>query len=180
LVAEHLAGEIGRALGLRIPELVFVHIDAALGRNEPDYEIRSLLKASYGLNIGLDYLPGSTMFDPAAKDTSSSEIASLGVWFDAFVQNVDRTPRNANLLNCALCRASSDRSLSMRASSSSAANGDIWTPAFTSTRPGCALFGLRRMSSSSGNIWKPFPLSAPGIPRAARSLASPRANGFCG
>jgi len=99
LVAELVAGEIGRALGLRIPEIVFIHIDAALGRNEPDYEIRSLLKASHGINIGLDYLPGSTMFDPAAKDTASSEIASLGVWFDAFVQNVDRTPRNANLLN---------------------------------------------------------------------------------
>lgn len=99
LVAELVAGEIGRMLGLRIPELVFIQIDAALGRNEPDYEIRSLLKASHGLNIGLDYLPGSTMFDPAAKDTASSEIASLGVWFDAFVQNVDRTARNANLLN---------------------------------------------------------------------------------
>jgi hypothetical protein len=99
LVAELVAGEIGRALGLRIPELVFVHIDAALGRNEPDYEIRSLLKTSHGLNMALDYLPGSTMFDPAAKDTASSEIASLGVWFDAFVQNVDRTARNANLLN---------------------------------------------------------------------------------
>jgi hypothetical protein len=99
LVAELVAGEIGRALGLRIPEIVFIHIDAALGRNEPDYEIRSLLKASHGINIGLDYLPGSTMFDTAAKDTASSEIASLGVWFDAFVQNVDRTPRNANLLN---------------------------------------------------------------------------------
>jgi hypothetical protein len=99
LSAELIAGEIGRALGLRIPELVFVHIDAALGRNEPDYEIRSLLKASHGRNIGLDYLPGSTMFDPAARDAASSEIASLGVWFDAFVQNVDRTPRNANLLN---------------------------------------------------------------------------------
>jgi hypothetical protein len=99
LAAELIAGEIGRGLGLSIPELVFIHIDAALGRNEPDYEIRSLLKASHGLNIGLDYLPGSSMFDPAAKDRASSETASLGVWFDAFVQNVDRTPRNANLLN---------------------------------------------------------------------------------
>jgi hypothetical protein len=78
---------------------VYIEIGAALGRNEPDYEIRSLLKASPGLNIGLDYLPGSTMFDPAAKDTAPSEIASLGVWFDAFVQNVDRTARNANLLS---------------------------------------------------------------------------------
>jgi hypothetical protein len=99
LVAEIVAGEIGRALGLRIPELVFIEIDAALGRNEPDYEIRTLLQASHGLNMGLDYLPGSTTFDPAAKDKASPETASLGVWFDAFVQNVDRTPRNANLLN---------------------------------------------------------------------------------
>jgi hypothetical protein len=98
LVAELVAGEIGRALGLRIPEVVFVNIDATLGRNEPDYEIRSLLKTSAGVNIGLDYLPGSTMFDIAAKDRVSSEIASLAVWFDAFIQNVDRTPRNANLL----------------------------------------------------------------------------------
>src|SRR5580693_8629399 len=67
LVAELMAGDIGRALGLSIPELVFIHTDAALGRNPPDYQIRSLLKASHGVHIGLDYLPGSTMFEPAAK-----------------------------------------------------------------------------------------------------------------
>src|SRR5580698_9229876 len=98
LVAELVAGEIGRALGLRVPELVFVEIDAALGRNEPDQEIRDLLKASVGLNLALDYLPGSTMFDPAAGDKADPQTASLAVWFDAFVANVDRTPRNANLL----------------------------------------------------------------------------------
>jgi hypothetical protein len=98
LVAELVAGEIGRALGLSIPEIVFITIDPILGRNDPDAEIRHLLKASVGLNLALDYLPGSTMFDPAAKDLIPSEVASLGVWFDAFVQNVDRTPRNANLL----------------------------------------------------------------------------------
>jgi hypothetical protein len=98
LVAELIAGEIGRALGLRVPEIVFVQMDAAMGRNEPDAEIRHLLKASAGLNLALDYLPGSTMFDPAARDTVSPAEASLVVWFDAFVQNVDRTPRNANLL----------------------------------------------------------------------------------
>jgi hypothetical protein len=81
-----------------VPEIVFVEIDPALGRNEPDYEIRQLLKASAGLNLALDYLPGSTMFDPAAQDTAPPHEASLLVWFDAFVQNVDRTPRNANLL----------------------------------------------------------------------------------
>src|ERR1035438_1990154 len=98
LVAELVAGEIGRALGLAVPEIVFIEMDAALGRNEPDYEIRQLLKASVGLNLALDYLPGSTMFDIAAKDKASAEEASLTVWFDAFTQNVDRTPRNANLL----------------------------------------------------------------------------------
>ena len=98
LVAELVAGEIGRALGLRVPELVLMEIDGALGRNEPDAEIRHLLKASVGLNLALDYLPGSTMFDIAARDKVSPEEASLVVWFDAFTQNVDRTPRNANLL----------------------------------------------------------------------------------
>jgi hypothetical protein len=99
LVAELIAGEIGRILGLKIPELVFVEIDPALGRNEPDQEIRDLLRASAGLNLALDYLPGSTMFDPAAGDKADPAIASIAVWFDAFTFNVDRTARNANLLN---------------------------------------------------------------------------------
>lgn len=99
LLAELVAGEIGRRLGLRIPELVFIEVDAALGRNEPDQEIRDLLKASVGQNLGLDYLPGSTTFDLAAGDTADTELASKMVWFDAFVTNVDRTARNPNLLN---------------------------------------------------------------------------------
>jgi hypothetical protein len=99
LVAELVAGEIGRTLGLNVPELVFADIDPALGRNEPDQEIRDLLRSSIGLNLALDYLPGSTMFDPAAGDIADPRTASLAVWFDSFVLNVDRTPRNANLLN---------------------------------------------------------------------------------
>jgi len=98
LVSELIAGEIGRALGLNVPEIVFAEVDAALGRNEPDEEIRDLLRASVGLNLGLDYLPGSTMFDPAAGDKPDASLASRIVWFDAFVTNVDRTARNANLL----------------------------------------------------------------------------------
>ena len=98
LIAEQIAGEIGRGLGLRVPEIVFVEIDPALGRNEPDAEIRRLLRASAGLNLALDYLPGSITFDRAARDTATAEEASMLVWFDAFTQNVDRTPRNANLL----------------------------------------------------------------------------------
>jgi hypothetical protein len=98
LVAELVAGEIGRALGLNVPELVFVHVDPALGRTEPDEEIRDLIQASLGLNLALDYLPGSTMFDPAAKDRADAGFASRVLWFDAFVTNVDRTARNPNLL----------------------------------------------------------------------------------
>jgi hypothetical protein len=98
LVAELIAGEIGRALDLKVPEVVLVTVDAALGRNEEDPEIRELLKASVGLNLALDYLPGSATFDPAAKDVVDADLASSVVWFDAFVTNVDRTPRNPNLL----------------------------------------------------------------------------------
>ncbi len=98
LVAELIAGEIGRALGLKIPEIVLVEVDAALGRNEPDQEIRDLLRASVGLNLALDYLPGSTMFDRAAGDHADGQLASEAVWFDAFVTNVDRTAKNPNLL----------------------------------------------------------------------------------
>jgi hypothetical protein len=98
LAAEVIAGEIGRALGMQIPEIVLVEVDAALGRNEPDAEIRSLLRASVGLNVALDFLPGSMMFDPAAGDKAEAKLASKAVWFDAFVTNVDRTARNPNLL----------------------------------------------------------------------------------
>lgn len=98
LTAELISGEIGRLLGLKVPEIVFTEVDAVLGRNEPDEEIRDLLRSSEGLNLALDYLPGSTMFDPAAGDTASPDTASRIVWLDAFTLNVDRTPRNANLL----------------------------------------------------------------------------------
>ena len=98
LTAEIVAGEIGRALGLKVPEIVFVEVDPVLGRSDPDAEIRHLLKASVGTNVGLDYLPGSTDFVAAAGDTVSPQIASRAVWFDSFVQNVDRTPRNPNML----------------------------------------------------------------------------------
>jgi hypothetical protein len=98
LVAEVIAAELARAAGLRVPDLVAIEVDPALGRNEPDAEIRDLLKASAGLNLGYDYLPGSIAFDPVAGPAPSAEEASAVVWFDAFVTNVDRTPRNANLL----------------------------------------------------------------------------------
>jgi hypothetical protein len=98
LVAELISGEIGRTLGLRVPELVFMELDERIGKNEPDPEIRALLIASTGLNLGLDYLPGATMFDPAAGDKAGAKTASEAVWFDGFITNIDRTPKNANLL----------------------------------------------------------------------------------
>jgi hypothetical protein len=98
LLAELISGEIGRALDLRVPEIVFAEVDEALGRNEPDEEVRDLLRASVGRNLAIDYLPGSVMFDPAAGDSVDPDLASRAVWFDAFVTNVDRTPRNPNLL----------------------------------------------------------------------------------
>lgn len=98
LAAELIAGEIGRAVGIAVPELVFIEIDAALGRNEPDWEIRELLNKSTGQNLAMDYLPGSVMFDPAARDTADPDVASAAVWFDAFIMNVDRTASNPNLL----------------------------------------------------------------------------------
>ncbi len=97
LIAEWVAGEIARALGLPVPEIVFVRLDAELARTEPDPEIQDLIRASVGLNLALDYLPGSVTFDPLAE-TPDADLASRVVWFDAFVSNLDRTPRNANLL----------------------------------------------------------------------------------
>jgi hypothetical protein len=98
LIAELIGGEVARALGLRVPEIVFVELDAALGRNEPDYEIRELLTKSEGLNLALDYLPGSITFDPKANATIDAKLASQIVWLDAFLTNVDRTARNTNML----------------------------------------------------------------------------------
>ncbi len=97
LVAELIAGELGRAIGLPVPEIVFVELDADLARSEPDPEIQDLIRASVGLNLALDYLPGSVTFDPLAERPDAA-LASAIVWFDALIGNVDRTARNANLL----------------------------------------------------------------------------------
>jgi HipA-like kinase len=97
LIAELIAGEIARAAGLLVPEIVFVALDPEIAKTEPDPEIQDLIRASGGLNLGLDYLPGSVMFDPVA-DKPDADLASRIVWLDAYVTNVDRTPRNANML----------------------------------------------------------------------------------
>jgi hypothetical protein len=98
LVAELAAGELARALGLLVPELAIVDVAAELSASEPDPEISAPLEASAGTNLGLDYLPGSITFDPLAKLRPDPTTASRLVLFDAFVLNVDRTARNANLL----------------------------------------------------------------------------------
>jgi hypothetical protein len=98
LTAEIIGGEMARALGLRVPEIVLVELDAAFGRNEPDAEIQDLFKRSTGLNVGLEFLPGATVFDPAAGDVADANEASRTVWLDAFLLNIDRTAKNANLL----------------------------------------------------------------------------------
>jgi hypothetical protein len=97
LVAELVAGEIARRLDLLVPEVVLAYLAPELGRSEPDPEIQDLLKRSTGLNLALDYLPGSLGFDPLVEPPDSG-LASRVVWFDALVTNVDRTPRNTNLL----------------------------------------------------------------------------------
>ncbi len=97
LIAELLGGEIGRLLGLPIPETVFVEVDPALGRNEPDPEIKALIDGSAGLNLALDFLPGSFGYDPRLAPPEPA-LASAIVWFDALITNVDRTVRNTNML----------------------------------------------------------------------------------
>jgi hypothetical protein len=97
LIAELVAGELGRALNLKVPEIVLVELDTRLARTEPDPEIQELIRASGGVNLALDYLPGSIMFDPLIQQPDAA-LASRIVWFDALTANVDRTPRNANML----------------------------------------------------------------------------------
>jgi hypothetical protein len=97
LIAELLAGEIGRAADLPVPEIVLIQLDPDLARTEPDPEIQDLIRASGGLNVALDYLPGAVTFDPVTHRPDAA-LASAIVWFDAFVTNVDRTVRNTNML----------------------------------------------------------------------------------
>jgi hypothetical protein len=97
LVAERVAGEIGRTLGLPVPEIVLARLDADLARTEPDPEIHALIHDSAGLNLALDFLPGSVNFDPVVHSVAP-DLASRIVWFDALISNVDRTPRNTNML----------------------------------------------------------------------------------
>ena len=97
LIAEYLGGEIARAMGLPVPELVFIELDEAFGRTEADEEIQELLQKSHGLNLGLHFLSGALNFDPNTQEVDA-KLASQVVWLDSFITNVDRTFRNTNLL----------------------------------------------------------------------------------
>jgi len=97
LIAELVSGELARAAGLPVPEIVFIELSEELARTEADPEIQDLIKVSAGLNLALDYLPGSVMFNQVA-DTPDEKLASSIVWFDAYITNVDRTVRNPNIL----------------------------------------------------------------------------------
>jgi hypothetical protein len=97
LIAELVGGELARAAGLPVPEIVFAGLDPELARTEPDAEIQDLIRASGGLNLALDFLPGAVTFDPLAHRVDAAQASDL-VWLDAFISNVDRTPRNSNLM----------------------------------------------------------------------------------
>jgi len=97
LIAELIGGEIARALGFKVPEIVFANLDTAFGRTEPDEEIQDLLKASVGLNLALHYLSGAITFDPSVTHLSYKQASQI-VWLDCLLTNVDRTPRNTNML----------------------------------------------------------------------------------
>jgi hypothetical protein len=97
LVAEVISGELARRLGLPVPELVVTELDPVVARAEPDEEVQELIKASAGANLGMDYLPGALGYDPVAHPVDA-ELASRTLAFDAYVENVDRSWRNPNLL----------------------------------------------------------------------------------
>ena len=97
LVAEVVCGQLGRRLGLRVPDLVTIQLDPVIGLSEPDQEVQELLKSSGGLNLGMDFLPGSLGFDPLAYEVEAAQAGKV-VWFDALINNVDRSWRNPNML----------------------------------------------------------------------------------
>ena len=99
LLAEVVAGELARAAGLPVPELVFVEVDPELGRAEPDPEIQALIAASGGCNVGMDFLPGALTHSAAAGPAPAPDLAAEVVWLDALCTNVDRSPQNPNLLD---------------------------------------------------------------------------------
>ncbi|MEI7031568.1 HipA family kinase [Streptomyces pratensis] len=151
LVAEVICGELGRRLGLRVPELAAMELDPVIGLAEPDEEVQELLRASGGLNLGMDYLPGSLGFDPLAYEVGAAEAGRI-VWFDALINNVDRSWRNPNMLVW---------------------HGDLWlidhgaTMIWHHNWPGAAASAAKPYNASD-HVLAPF---APDIAAAAAELA---------
>lgn len=98
LVSEVVAGQLGRGIGLLVPELVVIEVPPELGHAEPDPEIKELIQASPGINVGMDFLPGALPFDLAHSRAVDADLAAEIVWFDWLITNIDRTARNPNLL----------------------------------------------------------------------------------
>lgn len=156
LVAEALVALLGLALELPVPRPAIIELEDGFGRSEPDPEIQDILRASTGANFGLAYLPGALAFDPAVdSDLLTPERAAEVVWLDAYTTNIDRTPRNTNLLVC---------------------GPDVWL-----IDHGAALFMHHRWAGWRQRIQSPFPqigdhvlLPIAGDLRAADARLRPR------
>ena len=132
LIAEALVAQLALALDLPVPRPALVDLEEGFGRSEPDPEIQDILRDSVGLNFGLAYLPAALAFDPAVdSDRLTSDLAAAIVWFDALVTNVDRTPRNPNLL--------------------------VWQRSLWMIDHGAALYVHHRWSGWQQRIQSPFP-----------------------
>ena len=134
LVAEVIVGELARRLGLLIPELVDMALDPVLGAAEPDPEIQQLITESAGSNLGVDFLPGALPYTPGGPWRPDARLAADVVWLDALTTNVDRTPRNPNLL--------------------------IWHDRLWLIDHGAALYLQHGGLDPSGHAERPFPLIA--------------------
>ena len=143
LVAEVIAGELGRRLGLRIPDLVTVELDPLIARAEPDEEVQDLLRASTGVNLGMDYLPGSIGFDAIAFPPDP-DLSARVLWFDALIGNVDRSWRNTNLLMW---------------------HGDLWL-----IDHGASLYFHHNWPRAAANVLRPYDVSDHVLARFARGL----------
>src|SRR5215207_9566267 len=151
LVSEIVVGELGRRLGIRVPELVLVEMDPAIGRREPDAEVQALLLASPGMNLGIDFLPGSIGYDGISW-RPAPEVAARVIWLDALTVNVDRSWRNPNLL--------------------------VWHRALWAMDHGAALLFQHSWPPVESFASRPYPLGdhtlapfARAVPAAARELA---------
>ena len=98
LIAEFIGGEIARAIGLKVPELVFMNLDDSFSKTEPDEEIQDLLKFSVGLNLGLHFLSGAITYDPLVSHIEALTASKI-VLLDSIISNIDRTAKNTNLLH---------------------------------------------------------------------------------